>query len=139
MARGRHRCVRRLNVISFELCVLAQLRERVRAKEIWVDGADRYRNPDDDLPADFWKRKEIHIIRALASPRMPGRLSQVRDELTRELHLLNRTLPENGHVRLRTSRKNRIRITPFAPAPEPPGARRSSARGRARLAMTGLL
>lgn len=34
----------RLNVISFELCVLAQLRERVRAKEIWVDGADRYRN-----------------------------------------------------------------------------------------------
>ncbi|MES0865016.1 Tn3 family transposase, partial [Ruegeria sp. SCPT10] len=34
----------RLNVISYELCILTQLRERFRAKEIWIEGADRYRN-----------------------------------------------------------------------------------------------
>src|SRR3546814_4498100 len=39
----------RVNRISYELCVLAQLRDRIRSKEIWVVGADRYRNPDDDL------------------------------------------------------------------------------------------
>lgn len=26
-------------------------------KEVWVVGADRYRNPDEDLPADFAKRR----------------------------------------------------------------------------------
>ena len=30
----------RVNRISYELCVLSQLRERIRAKEIWVVGAD---------------------------------------------------------------------------------------------------
>src|SRR3546814_3110560 len=43
----------RVNRISYELCVLTQLRDRIRSKEIWVVGADRYRNPDDDLPKDF--------------------------------------------------------------------------------------
>src|SRR3546814_18730037 len=38
----------RVNRISYELCVLTQLRDRIRSKEIWVVGADRYRNPDDD-------------------------------------------------------------------------------------------
>jgi len=43
----------RLNRITYEICVLQTLREKLRCKEIWVVGADRYRNPDDDLPADF--------------------------------------------------------------------------------------
>jgi hypothetical protein len=30
--------------------VLQSLCERLRSKEIWVDGSDRYWNPDDDLP-----------------------------------------------------------------------------------------
>jgi hypothetical protein len=29
----------RVNVVSFELCVLTQLRERIRAKEIWIEGS----------------------------------------------------------------------------------------------------
>lgn len=28
------------------------LRNRLRSKEIWVVDADRYRNPDDELPID---------------------------------------------------------------------------------------
>ena len=43
----------RINRITYEICVLQALRERLRCKEIWVVGANRYRNPDDDLPADF--------------------------------------------------------------------------------------
>lgn len=47
----------RVNRISYELCVLTQLRECIRSKEIWVVGANRYRNPDDDLPKDFAVRR----------------------------------------------------------------------------------
>src|SRR5262245_57650843 len=43
----------RVNRISYELCVLPALRERLRCKESWVVGADQYRNPDDDVPTDF--------------------------------------------------------------------------------------
>src|SRR5208337_3854457 len=44
---------KRINRISYEICVLQALRTQLRCKEIWVVGANRYRNPDDDLPADF--------------------------------------------------------------------------------------
>ena len=43
----------RVNRINYEMHTLHALRERVRCKEIWVPGAQRYRNPEDDLPADF--------------------------------------------------------------------------------------
>ena len=47
----------RVNRINYEICVLQTLRERLRCKEIWVAGANRFRNPDDDLPADFAVRR----------------------------------------------------------------------------------
>ena len=34
----------------YEVCVLQALRDRLRCKEIWVVGADKWRNPDEDLP-----------------------------------------------------------------------------------------
>ena len=43
----------RINRITYEICLLQALRDRLRCKEIWVVGANRYRNPDEDLPADF--------------------------------------------------------------------------------------
>ncbi|MGO9404963.1 MAG: threonine--tRNA ligase [Terriglobales bacterium] len=47
----------RVNRITYEICVLQALRERLRCKEIWVVGANRCRNPDDDLAADFEARR----------------------------------------------------------------------------------
>src|SRR3546814_15175101 len=47
----------RINRINYEICVLTALRERLRCKEIWVVGADRYRNPDADLQRDFETRR----------------------------------------------------------------------------------
>ena len=37
----------------YELRVFQALREKLRCKEIWVAGAEKWRNPDLDLPADF--------------------------------------------------------------------------------------
>ena len=47
----------RVNRIAYEMCVLNSLREKLRCKEIWVQGANRYCNPDEDLPADFSERR----------------------------------------------------------------------------------
>src|SRR5947209_8610721 len=43
----------RINRINYELCTLPVLREKLRCKEVFVKGASRYRNPDEDLPMDF--------------------------------------------------------------------------------------
>ncbi|MHC5825206.1 MAG: Tn3 family transposase, partial [Nostoc sp.] len=38
----------KVNRINYELSVLQALREKLRCKEIWVVGANRYRNPEED-------------------------------------------------------------------------------------------
>ncbi|NRQ34532.1 hypothetical protein HII36_22175 [Nonomuraea sp. NN258] len=39
--------------IPYELCVLVALRKAIRRREIWVEGANTWAQPDEDLPADF--------------------------------------------------------------------------------------
>jgi hypothetical protein len=58
----------RINRIDYEICALQVLRERLRCKEIWVEGADRHRNPDEDLPADF-AANQVAYYQALSQPR----------------------------------------------------------------------
>ncbi len=50
----------RINRINYEISVLQALRERLRCKEIWVVGANRYRNPDEDLPTNFEEHRETY-------------------------------------------------------------------------------
>ncbi len=50
----------KINRINYEICVLQALREKLRCKEIWVEGADKFRNPDDDLPQDFTEKRDFY-------------------------------------------------------------------------------
>ena len=129
----------RLNTISFELCVLTQLRDRVRSKEIWIVGADRYRNPDEDLPADFEGNRDAYYAGLALTRDAQAFVANVRAELEAELHLLNRTLPGNDKVRLRWSGETRIRISPFAPVREPAGLGDLKGEINRTWPMTGLL
>ena len=51
----------RINRINYEMCVLSALRDGFRNKSIWVKGANRYRNSDEDLPADFKKKRTTYV------------------------------------------------------------------------------
>ena len=57
----------RVNRINYEISALHSLREGLRCKAIWVEGADRFRNPDDDLPADFDTQRTTYYA-ALQQP-----------------------------------------------------------------------
>lgn len=59
--------VRRVVRSTYEICTFQALREQLRCKEIWVVGAARWRNPDEDLPHDFDERRIDHY-RALRKP-----------------------------------------------------------------------
>lgn len=79
----------RVNRISYELCVLTQLRECIRSKEIWVFGANRYRNPDDDLPKDFAARRSSYYSRLNLTQNAREFVAMVRQEMEHELLLPN--------------------------------------------------
>ncbi len=59
---------RRIRRVRYELCVLQTLRDKLRVREIWVEDANRYRNPDDDVPADFEEKRDSYY-EALGLPR----------------------------------------------------------------------
>jgi TnpA family transposase len=40
--------------------VLKALRDAIRWREVYVAGANRWRNPEDDLPADFELNRDVH-------------------------------------------------------------------------------
>jgi hypothetical protein len=72
---------------------VATFRERLRYKEIWVVGADRWRNPDEDLPADFEARRAEHyreLRKPLDAEAFTGPL---REEMRAELATLETALP----------------------------------------------
>ncbi len=57
----------RIDRITYEICALEALRDQLRCKEVWVAGANRFRNPDEDLPADFDAQRTAHY-QALGLP-----------------------------------------------------------------------
>src|SRR5947209_20321817 len=110
-----------INRITYEICALQALRERLRCKEIWVEGADRYRNPDEDLPADFETRRDEHYA-ALGLPRdADAFITRVRAEMTAALATFDRGLAGNLHVRILKRGGGRIALTPLKKQEEPAG------------------
>ncbi len=57
----------RVQRIPYELCVLIALREALRRREVYVQGAGRWKDPDEDLPGDFEDNRDVHYG-ALAKP-----------------------------------------------------------------------
>lgn len=58
----KHAILTKINRFHYEIAVLESLREKLRCKLIWIEGAYRYRNPDDDLPADWEKTREARYL-----------------------------------------------------------------------------
>lgn len=61
----------RIERIPYELCLLVSLRDALRRREVFVDGAGKWRDPEDDLPQDFDASRELHY-EALRKPLDPA-------------------------------------------------------------------
>jgi TnpA family transposase len=130
-----------VNRISYELCVLGTLREKVRCKEVWVEGAARFCNPDEDLPHDF-DVKRVAYYDALAQPQDSRVfIEALRRKMDGALTALDTTLPTNPQVKILTSKtgKSRLSITPLEKQPEPPNLLHLTAALVERWPMTNLL
>lgn len=134
--RGRRRVQRTV----YECGVFQTLRDKLRCKEIWVVGADEWRNPDEDLPADFDQRRAESYAK-LRKPLDPKAFTaQMRADMAEALADLNDHLPELDWVDIRERPKaGPIILTDLDAVPEPRNLRRLKAAIRDRWGTVPLL
>ena len=134
-AKGRTR----VNRLTYEICVLEALRERLRSKEIWVGGANRYRNPDEDLPTDFAEKRTTHYA-VLGLPLDPDSfIAGLQEEMRVALHQLDTGLPRNPHVKITARRGGWITLSPLQARPDPENVEALKSEISATWPMTSLL
>lgn len=121
--RGRRRVVR----MVYEVATFQALREQLRCKEVWVVGADRWRNPDEDLPIDFETRRVEHYGE-LRKPLDAGVfIDQLRAEMTGELAALDEAVDDLDWVEIAERKAGAIKLSAPEASPEPRNLRRIKA------------
>tara|TARA_R110002050_G_scaffold64779_5_gene140807 strand:+ start:18428 stop:21322 length:2895 start_codon:yes stop_codon:yes gene_type:complete len=125
--------------IDYEIAVLEALRKRLRCKEIWVEGADKYRNPDEDVPMDFNMNRKFYYDR-LGVENDPLEFTRgLREEMETALKMLNENLPSNKYVRLRQTGVKNIVLSPSDPLMDPPNISALKGEVQSKWPMTSLL
>ncbi len=129
----------RINRINYEISVLQALRERLRCKEIWVVGANRYRNPDEDLPTNFEVQRQAYY-QALTLPLDAETfITNLQQKMSQAIHELDQGMPKNQQVSILSKRNGSLKVSPFPPAPEPMNLIRIKAEINQLWPMTSLL
>jgi len=131
--------VEQVNCLNYELAVLETLRDKLRCKEIWVVSANKYRNPDEDLPSDFAAKREIYY-QALAQPTdAEVFIRGLQDKMREGLRRLDQNMPTNRFVRLQAKAGGWIGLTQLEPQPDPPNLAKLKLELGRRWPMTSLL
>src|SRR5205823_12452346 len=86
--------------VNYELCVLHTLREKVRSKEVWVQHAGRFRDPHDDLPKDFARKRTTYYDALHLPTSSDAFIQKLQAEMTTALEQLNQNIHDNPYVRL---------------------------------------
>lgn len=90
----------RINRMNYEISVLQALRDKLRCKEIWAVGANRYRNPDDDLSTDFEERREENYKALKQSLDAHAFIEMLKEAMKDGLEKMDRGLSKNEKVRI---------------------------------------
>ena len=129
----------RINRVSYEIAVLEALRERLRCKEIWVLGANRYRNPDDDLPSDFEEKREKYYQELKIPLKAEEFISTLQTEMQVALSTFDAGLKNNPLVKLSSKSGSWITLTPLDAQVAPPNLTELKAELNSLWPMTSLL
>lgn len=129
----------RVNRMNYEICVLQALRDRLRCKEVWVVGADRYRNPEEDLPKDFEQNREKYY-EALRKPlEVQTLIQELKQSMNTALEKLDKSVKNNSQVRILNKGNGWIFVSPLQAQAEPVNLNLVKAEVMKRWPMTNLL
>lgn len=109
-----------VNRCFYEIAVLETLSSHLNNKEVWVEGAKQYRNPDEDTPADFYENQALYFESLGLTMDSKKFIANLKKELSKNLKALNANIPSNSQVKLiKRQGKGPICITPFSAKKEP--------------------
>ena len=94
----------KVNRKYYEICVLEKLERALKCKEIWVEGAHEFRNPNDDLPKD-WNIEQVRInyYENLRQPiEVKSFIDPIKERMTKALTEFNQQLPNSPIVKIIT-------------------------------------
>lgn len=129
----------RVNRITYEICALEALREQLRCKEIWIVGANRYRNPDEDLPANFDAQRAAYYQTLNLPLDADTFVTGLQQEMRATLATFDTGLPRNPFVRISKKAGGWITLTPLKARPDPDNIEALKAEIGEIWPMTGLL
>ncbi|MCH9763114.1 MAG: Tn3 family transposase [Gammaproteobacteria bacterium] len=112
-----HEQTERINRINYEICVLRNLREKLRVKEIWVQGAYQYRNPEEDLPQDFCENKNYYYSLLNKTKNAKFFTRYLKQQLNKHLNDFNTGIPKNKSVQI--LKKGHIKVAKLLEQPPP--------------------
>ncbi len=82
-----------------------------QSRSRFAEGADRFRNPDEDLPRDFDARREEYYA-AIGQPRDAKAFVEVlRNKADGALAALDASLPNNPKVAIAATKRGKARIS----------------------------
>jgi TnpA family transposase len=129
----------RVNRITYEIAVLEALREQLRCKGVWVEGANRYRNPEEDLPINFDERRQEYYDSLHLPLDVENFISDLQKEMHEALSTFSNGLEKNEKVHLSPRSGGWITLTPLDAQPTPPNLTALKSEVNATWPMTSLL
>jgi TnpA family transposase len=90
----------KVNRKGYELCVLHKLEKALKCKEVWIEGAHTFRNPQKDLPDD-WEAKRHHYYEMLSQKTKAEEfIADLKEQMHEALHDFNLNIPRNPHIKI---------------------------------------
>ena len=110
----------RINWYAFELALFEKLEIELSVKNIWVNQSYRYRNPEEDVPADF-DENEDYYFDLLGLPKdVNVFIEDYKKQMDDKLKEFNDSIVNNLKVIIKyRKKKGSIKVTPFNPQVEP--------------------
>ncbi len=114
------------NIFAFVLAIFECIEKELGCKNIWIEGAYRYRNPCSDFPDDFDDNKAYYYKLLDLPEDVEKFIAWLRKELESHLKSFNDSILSNPKVVIRPSEdkkskktKGAIKLSPSLPQEEP--------------------
>jgi TnpA family transposase len=110
----------RFNRIAYEMCVLRAVRLGLRTREVWIEQAQRYGNPDLDLPTDFDQRRTENYALLELPIDVEVFITNEKKAMQDALSAFDKSILSNEFVQIQEKNgKSKIALTPLDAQKEP--------------------
>lgn len=110
----------KINRLYYEIAVLSLLKKELRCKNIWVESAFKYSDPEKDLPVESKKSKGLHCKMLNISEDPHKEVLALKYSMLKSLKEFNSSIVNDSEVRIGVkAKKPHIYLTPYVAQASP--------------------